>query len=602
MAENIPMKDDEIDMLDLIREEGYNYQERRHDEWEENYSLYRLKVFVNRLTQRQSVNIPLMKQHIRTLLKDVDDMPILYFENLDNNKDAEIFKNEYWKYTVEQNKMELADIVDKKQVFLFGRSFDQWQIMDGKVKMTIQDPKDIKVAKGTDPVNVHSSRFLVHENIYVPLSDLEANEDYDQEKIAELKKWYSTQDGIIKAADNLRAFEEKQKRLADLGMIDANEPVLGETYVELRMYFVFRHDEKWKDKDGSVQTATGKQIIHYVSAENLKILMKKPLEKIYGVTKDHFWQTHYPYNSWADDIERTDFWSDSIADIVRVPNIVVNSWFSQLVENRTLKNFNMHYYNSNLDGFAPQSWNPVAWGWYGIPVPPNGKLEDVIQDVKVADLSDSLDELSFVIGVAERATGATATQQGAPTEKRITLGEVELTLNEAKERIKGMSKFYTPAWKERGIMFIKLVEGSPDKLDAVKVYKKGRNTDSIYSREIAPNDWMTESGYQCKVWSQDEKDAQDVNILQKQNAVKNAMPMNPKVTDIYNRKLLAWADYSPDEINDIMKWEQEQRDALMAQLAAQAGMMGGQPGGAGRPAAPGGAQPTPAPRPPGLQA
>jgi len=151
-------------------------------------------------------------------------------------------------------------------------------------------------------------------------------------------------------------------------------------------------------------------------------------------------------------------------------------------------------------------------------------------------------------------------------------------------------------------MFIKLVEGSPDKLDAVKVYKKGRNTDNVYSREIAPHDWMTESGYQCKVWSQDEKDAQDVNILQKQNAVKNAMPMNPKVNDIYNRKLLAWADYSPDEINDIMKWEQEQRDALMAQLAAQAGMMGGQPGGAGRPVTPGGAQPTPAPRPPGLQA
>lgn len=595
MADTTLIKDDELDMLDLIREEGYNYQERRHAEWEENYQLYRMKVIVNRLTQRQSVNIPLMKQHIRTLLKDVDDMPILYFENLDNNKDAEIFKNEYWKYTVEQNKMELADIVDKKQVFLFGRSFDQWQIMDGKVKMTIQDPLDIKVAKGTDPTNIHSSRFLVHENIYVPLSDLEANEDYDQEKIAELKKWYSSQDGLIKAQDNLRAFEEKQKRLADLGMIDAYEPVLGETYVELRMYFIFRHDEKWKDKEGREQTATGKQIMHYVSAENLKVLMKKPLEKIYGVTKDHFWQSHYPYNSWADDVERTDFWSDAIADIVRVPNVVVNSWFSQLVENRTLKNFNMHYYNSNLEGFAPQSWNPVAWGWYGIPVPPNGRLEDVIQDVKVADLSDSLDELNFVIGVAERATGATATQQGAPTEKRITLGEVELTLAEAKERIKGMSKFYTPAWKDRGLMFIKLVEGSPEKLDAVKVYKKGRNTDNIYSREIAPGDWQTESGYQCKVWSQDEKDANDVNILQKQNAVKNAMPNNPKVADIYNRKLLEWAGYNPDEINDIMKWEEEQRQALMATLAAQAGMMGGQPPAGGQPGmTPGG---PPAPRP-----
>src|SRR5690606_40920604 len=98
---------------------------------------YRDTVTINRLTQRQSVNIPLMKQTIRTLLKDVDDMPVIEFENLDNDKQAEIFKNEYWKYTVEINNMELQDIVDKRQVFLFGRSFDQWQVIDGDRKSVV---------------------------------------------------------------------------------------------------------------------------------------------------------------------------------------------------------------------------------------------------------------------------------------------------------------------------------------------------------------------------------------------------------------------------------------------------------------------------------
>ena len=38
-----------------------DFQERRHLIWDEIYSLYRNKVKTNRLTQRQAVNIPLLK-------------------------------------------------------------------------------------------------------------------------------------------------------------------------------------------------------------------------------------------------------------------------------------------------------------------------------------------------------------------------------------------------------------------------------------------------------------------------------------------------------------------------------------------------------------
>ena len=143
MPEDISPIDPELQQLLNNKENGYKYRERREAEWTENYTLYRDKVTINRLTQRQSVNIPLMKQTIRTLLKDVDDMPVVFFENLDNDKEAEVFQNEYWKLTGEENRFELQDIVDKRQVFLFGRSFTQWQIVDGKVKMTVQDPIDI---------------------------------------------------------------------------------------------------------------------------------------------------------------------------------------------------------------------------------------------------------------------------------------------------------------------------------------------------------------------------------------------------------------------------------------------------------------------------
>ncbi len=70
-------------------------------------------------------------------------------------------------------------------------------------------------------------------------------------------------------------------------------------------------------------------------------------------------------------------------------------------------------------------------GWYGVP----GKPSEVLQKVDIPDLSESLDEMNFLIEMIEKATGATATQQGVQTKKQITLGEIQLALGEAKARI-----------------------------------------------------------------------------------------------------------------------------------------------------------------------
>ena len=142
----------------------------------------------------------------------------------------------------------------------------------------------------------------------------------------------------------------------------------------------------------------------------------------------------------------------------------------------------------------------------------------------------------------------------------------EFDLTEAKERIKGMAKFYTQVWKERGLMFTKLIEAASDKLDAVKIYKKGRNSDTIYSREISPKDWMTPLGYRCKVWDQNEKNEQDAQAIEKINAVSTIMPGNIKLEEIKKRKLLEWLRLTPEEVNDVMEME-EQKVAMMGQGA-----------------------------------
>ena len=140
-----------------------------------------------------------------------------------------------------------------------------------------------------------------------------------------------------------------------------------------------------------------------------------------------------------------------------------------------------------------------------------------------------------------------------------------------------MSKFYTQAWKQRAMTYLKLIEAAPEKIDAVKIYKEGKNTNDIYEREITTNDYMREAGYRAKVWSQDEKKAKDTDSLNKLNLALANMPTNPKLREIANRKFLEFADLTPDEITDIMLFEKQNPALLPSGTIDQAGVQGQPP-------------------------
>src|SRR5689334_7801592 len=101
--------------LRLDEQADFKFQERRHSQWTENYQLFRDKVIVNRLTQRQSINVPFIKGIIKTVMANIDEFPDIEFEELSNDKDKEIIVNELWKDFVVQDKLEIKDIIDKKQ-------------------------------------------------------------------------------------------------------------------------------------------------------------------------------------------------------------------------------------------------------------------------------------------------------------------------------------------------------------------------------------------------------------------------------------------------------------------------------------------------------
>lgn len=551
-----------IEVINQQHDSAYEFRERRHTDWNENYTLYRDKVLTNRLTQRQSVNIPLMKYALTTLLKDVDDPPALYFDNLDNDIQTEIFYNEYWKESARRNRLVIKDIIDKKQAFLYGRTFKKLNIVNGEFYTEIIDPQDILVDRFVDPADIDTARCLIHTGIYRTVSELEETPEYSKVAITKIKEYFASEEGLLEGEENFEEAIDKQGRMANMGLDDVWNPVLGEQYVQLHEVYMYQWDT---EKEAETLHLT---IVAATKDEN-HILVTKPLREVLGDTEDDYWCYHLPYTTWAADPERTDFWSDGIADILRTPNRVLNVWFSQLVENRTLRNFGMQYFDATKEEgsepFVPQTFEPRAWGWYPVP----GNPKDKIMRVEIPDLSESLDEMQFLLNLSEKAVAATSTQTGSVEKSSVTLGEVELALANAKERIKSMAIFYTQSWQEFGEKYAKLLEANADMLDEMTITKKGRKGLKNYTRVIKPEEIFTKNGYAVQVKMVQDKQAEDVESLTKLDFLKKVMPTNEALQDIYERRAAEFAGLSPDEVTEVMEAQRQ----LKLQALTQADTM-----------------------------
>lgn len=538
----------DIDLLTLQQEEdsALEFRERKHDDWTENYTLYRDKVITNRLTQRQTVNIPLMRYVLNTLLKEMTDFPQLYYNNLSNDQQKEIYYNEYWKEVVRRNKLAIKDFIDKKQNALFGRAFKKINIEDGKCKISLVDPQCMLVHRFVDPSDIDSAPSLTETDIFVTLEEILENEEYDEQAKRELELYFSEEGGELESDENFQRASEKSDRLKNIGVDDAENPLLGETYVELHETY----RKEWHDEKGK------KVIFRYVLASTgigLFKLHKAELTDVIGKTSDDFWEDHFPYTSWAGDPEATDFWSDGVADIIRQINKVLNVWFSQLVENRTLQNFGMKYYDSTDKKFVPQTYAPKPFGWYPTPGDPN----KIIKDVQTGNLTGTLEEMSFIISVAEKATAATSANSGSVEARKVTLGEVEYALANAQKRIQQQQLFYVEDWKDVGIKYSKFLEASGENLEPLTIYKKGRLGKKMYKKVITLGDWNDEEGYLVEVSTVTEHQEEQVDMVERLNILRNEMPDNAPLIEIYRRKLMELGKLTPEEISQIEEFEKQ---------------------------------------------
>lgn len=555
---NIPENVDKDKLLEKLKHEknvALKYQKRRHAAWAGIYELYRNIIRTNRLTQRQAINIPLMKETIKTIGSKINEDTDIHLEDKAGEVDKEILVNAIWAQCAEDNNFELLDRVDKKQEQLYGRSHFVLNVdttKDIPVTIGVKDIYELLVDPKTKPWDIDTARYTVETAIYKPLDEIMVSPKYDQEAKGKLKNAYSKNGAAQTFARDQRA---KNERLQSLGIDNVQDLEGYDSIVSLDGHTTMLWDKK-----------AGKYTRYYVLVANESIILSADtLEDAIGVT-------FLPYEGWADDLEITDYWSDGTGDLILVPNKTINTWISQYMENRTLRSFGMNFYDSTIEGFTPTTYEPKPWGWYPLP----GKPADVYSNVQIPALDGTLQDIQFIVNIAEKASATGAIDKGAVEDVKRTLGEIEIAVGAAMRRTNDMALYYEHARKRLVDKWYKMLEANaPEK---ITLYKKTR--DGVMSeKQVSRGEWVSTKGYAVVITNKGQRLLKTTDEIQRLKVVQQEFPQNSALRKAVQKRMIGMVDLSPQEVAEIQEEEvQRAEEMLQAQQQPTTGFtMAGQP-------------------------
>ena len=520
------------------KRESYDFKKRKFSDWNSNYQLYRDRVVTNRLTQRQAINLPIMRETIQTWISKIDEAPELKFKSrgkTNKHKNGEIVMDELWKYYFDKLKLDILDNIDKKIVGLQGRSFKIAGMNRGNFFVDIIDPYDIEISPRANPLDLNSVQYIIRTNIFKPLKEILANKKYDEAAKSQLKYYMGTKEGIIKAQESYDAYLEKQQRLKDLGAQNDDEYNVSQLLVEI--------NESYK----LVWDATNNQFVRHliIIAADKVVLYNKPLKEAIGINR-------LPITTWAEDPDLNDIWCDGKGDNVRTVNKVINMYISQDIENRTYQTFGMRFFDTKNGTYQPRGFDPKPFAMFGVPGNPN----ELIKDVTIPNLPDTSNQIKFLKDIIQSSVAQTATERGEIAGSRTTLGEIQLNLQQSQNRNSVTSKHYRRCWEEIGEIFYELVSNNP--LTKITLYKETSNGE-LQPKDIYPTDFVFPEGYKVDVIMKSDSDALDQFMLQKTQYIINSFQDNPVAIKIAKRKQLELMDFTSEEIDSAMQFYDTQQ-------------------------------------------
>jgi hypothetical protein len=226
----------------------------------------------------------------------------------------------------------------------------------------------------------------------------------------------------------------------------------------------------------------------------------------------------------------------------------------------------MNFYDATIEGFEPDELEPRAGGWYPLP----GKPGEVYQRVDIPNLEGMTNDIQFLINIAEKETASTDVEKGMISSAKATLGEIQIAVGKANERINAMAPFYNLSWQRFVEKWLKITQANMGKMKE-ELFKKSP-TGQYVGKEITAKDLTSEKGFKVIVENKAQKEQNQIAGLNSLIAIKNEFPNNKKLRLAIQKRALKIVELNPEEMDEILEEEE--------MMATQAQEMGAEMGGA----------------------
>lgn len=418
---------DEQKLLQKFKNEyksALEYRQTKEQDWLENERLFNLTKKKSVLVRSNAV-IPVLHETINTFLSKVDTPPnIEYNPSKPQYEQAAFYLNEVWKFDSNFHfQFNLLDLLAKKECAIYGRGIYKfnYDVDNDRPEMYVVDVLDFLIDPSAGYF-LQNARFMGQDNIYKSIYELESDDKY--QNIDKVKALLQARDEMKRQQSNSGTLEERQEKLG----LPPKE-ITSES-VKLTEWYTYVEGEKY-----------------YILVAEDEVIIRA------GRLSDIFTVDDFPFISFAYYPRVFQFWSPSLADVVREPNKIMNVIINQIIDNNTYQNFGMIAYDINKVK-RPSDLNPRPQGVVAV----DGDPRNAVHRLQVGQINNAIDIYALVNRIVESATGVTSAQKGIPQSKSSSATEFAATLAQSSDRIKNFINFYNEEMKNLAYLYKDLVQ------------------------------------------------------------------------------------------------------------------------------------------------
>lgn len=432
----------------------------RIQNWIESEKSYNGQPTMTLLT-RSNLHLPKVFEAVQTMSSRLGDIPDMEFNTKPEGDDnADEMMSAIWLEDVDASGGEELIQSSKVEAAIYGRGImkiipsnkgNRFEIVDTMaflINPTARSHKDML--------------YGGQQFIYKTIDQIESDADemkYDADEVKRLKD--------DKVASETAGNFSQEKSLKDLRlsyMGYANVTQLGSKLVELNEWFTY---------------IEGKPHMMTV-ANDVYLLRCIPLKDL-GLPRS-------PFVTWGTYPRSVAFWTPSVADIMRDPNLAMDVSLNQLIDNSTYRNFGMMFVDS-ASGLKQSSIVPRPLGVTPVTVGNGKTVKDSIWQFTPPEISDAASTIQTIGQIAENAIGLSATPMGHKGKMSVTQLAQSSALVETKTN--SMKKNFVAAWRELAQLSAECITMNLTTPRKIKIFSEAQLTiEDVTKKNFAEVEFM----------------------------------------------------------------------------------------------------------------